>query len=166
MDDCPGSSGHLREVPEAGVLAGADHVLDAGVDTVGGFSVGALAPPAPRSGRDPRAQGVGLADCARRMGLAMNTIKRYDRAGAPGKLRRAAQYRPTMVDPYCDYLRKRRSEEPGVPVQQLLREIRELGYPGSSNLLVRYLNQAARTPRGRTCRPARPSSSCSAGPTA
>jgi transposase len=30
---------------------------------------------------------------------------------------------------------------PGVPVQQLLREIRELGYPGSSNLLVRYLNQ-------------------------
>ena len=26
-------------------------------------------------------------------------------------------------------------------MQQLLREIRELGYPGSSNLLVRYLNQ-------------------------
>lgn len=46
-----------------------------------------------------------------------------------------------MVDPYRDYLRKRRAEEPGVPVQQLLREIRELGYGGSSNLLVRYLNQ-------------------------
>jgi hypothetical protein len=42
---------------------------------------------------------------------------------------------------YRDYLRKRRAEEPGVPVQQLLREIRGLGYPGSSNLLVRYLNQ-------------------------
>ena len=26
-------------------------------------------------------------------------------------------------------------------MQQLLREIRERGYPGSSNLLVRYLNQ-------------------------
>ena len=26
-------------------------------------------------------------------------------------------------------------------MQQLLREIRELGYPGSSNLLVRYINQ-------------------------
>ena len=36
---------------------------------------------------------------------------------------------------------KRRAEEPGVPGQQLLREIRELGYQGSSNLLVRYLNQ-------------------------
>jgi hypothetical protein len=28
-----------------------------------------------------------------------------------------------------------------VPVQQLLREIRERGCPGSSDLLVRYLNQ-------------------------
>ena len=28
-----------------------------------------------------------------------------------------------------------------MPVQQLLREIRELGYPGSSNLLVRYITQ-------------------------
>ena len=90
---------------------------------------------------DLRAQGVGLADCARRPGLAMNTVKRCDRAEAPGKLRRAAQYRPTMVDPYRDYLRKRRSGEPGAPVQQLLREIRRLGYQGSSNLLVRYLNQ-------------------------
>jgi transposase len=91
--------------------------------------------------RDLRSQGVGLADCARRLGLAMNTVKRYDRAEAPERLRRAAQYRPTLVDPYRGYLRKRRAEEPGVPVQQLLREIRELGYPGSSNLLVRYLNQ-------------------------
>ena len=35
----------------------------------------------------------------------------------------------------------KREEEPGVPVQRLLREIREQGYPGSSNLLVRYINQ-------------------------
>jgi len=98
--------------------------------------------------RDLRAQGVGLLDCSRRLGLAMNTVKRYDKADKPEKLRRAAQYRPTLVDPYRDYLRKRRAEEPGVPVQQLLREIRELGYPGSSNLLVRYLNQGrANAPR-------------------
>ena len=90
---------------------------------------------------DLRAQGVGPADCARRLGLAMNTVKRYDKADKPQKLRRAAQYRPAMVDPYRDYLRKRRSDEPGVPVQPLLQEIRGLGYPGSSNLLIRYLNQ-------------------------
>ena len=91
--------------------------------------------------RDLRSQDAGLLDCSRRLGLALNTVKRYDRADAPERLRRAAQYRPTLVDPYRDYLRKRRAEEPGVPVQQLLREIRERGYPGSSNLLVRYLNQ-------------------------
>jgi hypothetical protein len=45
------------------------------------------------------------------------------------------------LDPHRDYLRKRRAEEPGVPVQQLLREIRELGYQGSSNLLICYISQ-------------------------
>ena len=34
------------------------------------------------------------------------------------------QRRPSLAGPYRDHLRKRRAEEPGVPVQQLLREIR------------------------------------------
>ena len=91
--------------------------------------------------RDLRSQGVGLLDCARRLGLSLNTVKRYDRASEPGRLQRVPKYRPTLVDPYRDHLRRRREEEPGAPVRQLLREIRELGYQGSSNLLVRYLNQ-------------------------
>jgi transposase len=90
---------------------------------------------------DLRSQGAGLLDCSRRPGLALNTVKRHDKAGKPERLRRAARYRPALAGPYRDYLRKRRTEEPGVPVQQLLREIREPGYPGSSNLLVRCLNQ-------------------------
>jgi transposase len=88
-----------------------------------------------------RAQNVGLLECARRLSLSLNTVKRYDRAGQPQRLQRVPKYRPALVDPYRDHLRKRRAEEPGVPVQQLLREIRELGYQGSSNLLVRYINQ-------------------------
>ena len=84
---------------------------------------------------------MGLLDCARRLNLSLNTVKRYDRASEPERLQRVPKYRPTLVDPYRDYLRKRRAEEPGVPVQQLLREIRERGYQGSSNLLVRYINQ-------------------------
>jgi transposase len=88
-----------------------------------------------------RSQHVGLLECARRLGLSLNTVKRYDRASEPERLQRVPKYRPTLVDPYRDHLRKRRAEEPGVPVQQLLREIRERGYPGSSNLLVRYINQ-------------------------
>src|SRR5215471_14124619 len=88
-----------------------------------------------------RARNVGLLECARRLNLSLNTVKRYDRASEPQRLQRVPKYRPTLVDPYRDHLRKRRAEEPGVPVQQLLREIRELGYQGSSNLLVRYINQ-------------------------
>jgi transposase len=90
---------------------------------------------------DLRARNTGLLDCARRLGLSLNTVKRYDRASEPERLQRVPKYRPTLVDPYRDYLRKRRAEVPGVPVQQLLREIRERGYQGSSNLLVRYVNQ-------------------------
>ncbi len=51
-------------------------------------------------------------------------------------------YRPTLVDPYREHLRRRRAEDPAVPVTHLLEEIRELGYTGSANLPVRYLNQS------------------------
>ena len=91
--------------------------------------------------RDLREKGAGLLECSRRLGVTLNTVKRYDRASEPGRLQRVPKYRPTLVDPYRDYLRKRRAEEPAIPVQQLLREIRERGYPGSSNLLARYINQ-------------------------
>ena len=90
---------------------------------------------------DLRGKGAGLLECARRLGLSLNTVKRYERASEPGRPQRVPKYRPTLVDPYSDYLRKRRAEEPGVPGQQLLREIRDRGYQGSSNLLVRYINQ-------------------------
>ena len=88
-----------------------------------------------------RSQNVGLLECGRRLGLSMNTVKRYDRASEPQRLQRVPKYRPTLAGPYRDYLRKRRAEDPAVQPAQLLREIRELGYPGSMNLLVRYINQ-------------------------
>ncbi|MEY9877900.1 hypothetical protein ABH931_007424 [Streptacidiphilus sp. MAP12-33] len=86
-------------------------------------------------------QGVGLLECARRLDLALNTVKRHMRRKEPPAERRAPRYRPTLVDPYRDHLRRRRAEDPAVPVTHLLREIKELGYTGSANLLVRYINQ-------------------------
>jgi transposase len=71
----------------------------------------------------------------------LNTVKRYARHSEPERMIRAPQYRPTLVDPYRDYLRRRRAEDPAVPVTHLLREIKELGYAGSANLLVRYITQ-------------------------
>ncbi|SFX77770.1 ISL3 family transposase [Streptomyces atratus] len=90
---------------------------------------------------DLLAQGVGLLDCSRRLGLALNTAKRYARSPEPTAQRIAPQYRPTLVDPYRDHLRTRRAADPAVPVTQLFREIKALGYTGSPNLLHRYLNQ-------------------------
>jgi transposase len=86
-------------------------------------------------------QGVGLLDCARRLGWALNTVKRYARAATAEELRRPPRYRETLVDPYRDHLHRRLADQPDVAVTRLLAEIRELGYTGSANLLVRYLNQ-------------------------
>lgn len=97
--------------------------------------------------------GVGLMDCARRLGLGLNTVKRYSRVSEPEKLRRLPQYRASLVDPYRDHLRARRATEPGVAVTTLLAEITDLGYTGSSNLLRKYLIRAGPSPTGSCPRP-------------
>ncbi|WP_425296940.1 ISL3 family transposase [Nocardia abscessus] len=86
-------------------------------------------------------QGVGLLDCSRRLGISLNTVKRYARVPEPQRLRRPHQYRACLVDAYRDHLRARRAAEPGVPVLRLFAEIKELGYTGGLNLLYKYVNQ-------------------------
>jgi IS30 family transposase len=90
---------------------------------------------------DLLAKGVGLLECARRLNLALNTVKRYARTREPANLRRAPRYRPTLADPCRDHLRTRRVADPAVPVKQLFREIKERGCTGSLNLLYRYITQ-------------------------
>jgi transposase len=84
--------------------------------------------------------GVSLCETGRRLGLALNTVKRYARVGDPEQLIRPPQYRRCLVDPFRDHLRERRAAGP-VATTTLLAEIRVLGYTGSPNLLVRYLEQ-------------------------
>ncbi|MEU1543913.1 ISL3 family transposase [Actinacidiphila glaucinigra] len=86
-------------------------------------------------------QGVGLLECARRLQLALNTIKRYARADRPERMLRVPKYRASLVDPYREHLRKRRAEDPAVPVKHLFEEIKALGYTGCLNLLYKYINQ-------------------------
>lgn len=47
-------------------------------------------------------QGVGLLECARRLQLALNTVKRYARVPEPEQLKKAPQYRPTPTATTCD----------------------------------------------------------------
>jgi hypothetical protein len=101
---------------------------------------------------------VGLLECTRRLGWSLNTVKRYARAATSEHRQRPPRYGRTLVDPYRDHLWRRLGAEPAVAVTTLLAEIRELGYTGSANLLVRYLNQdradteRALTPNGRSRR--------------
>lgn len=51
-----------------------------------------------RKVHDLLGQGVGLLECARRLDVALNTVKRYARMNEPTGDRRAPRYRPTLVD--------------------------------------------------------------------
>ncbi|MFD9634566.1 hypothetical protein [Streptomyces violascens] len=73
--------------------------------------------------------------------MALNTVKRYAHRPEPQALRLTPSYRPTFVDLCRRPLRRRRAEDPAATVTHLLQEIRELGYTGTANLLVRHLNQ-------------------------
>ena len=108
-------------------------------------------------------KGTGLLECSRRLGLSLNTVKRYARATEPGRMIRAPRYRPTLVDPYRDHLRARRAQDPAVPVWRLLAEIREQGYSGSMNLLTGTSPRDGSNRTGRTCHPNASPGSCSPG---
>ena len=41
---------------------------------------------------------------------------------------RVPKYRASLVAPYREHLRKRRAEDPAVPVQHLFEEIKALGF--------------------------------------
>nr|WP_152889776.1 ISL3 family transposase [Streptomyces adustus] len=86
-------------------------------------------------------KGVGLLECARRLQLALNTVKRYARADRPERMLLVPKYRASLVDPYREHLRRRRTEDPAVPVSHLFEEIKALGFTGCLNLLHKYINQ-------------------------
>ncbi len=55
-----------------------------------------------------------MLDCSRRLGLTLNTVKRYARTATPERIQRVPKNRAGMVDPYRDHLRARGEQEPGV----------------------------------------------------
>ncbi|MGW2788010.1 hypothetical protein ACWC3X_43795, partial [Streptomyces populi] len=86
-------------------------------------------------------RGVSMLECAHRLGVSLNTVKRHARHSEPDRMIRAPVYRACLVDAYRDHLRQRRCEDPAVPVPHLLAGIREQGHTGSADLLVHYINQ-------------------------
>ncbi|PSL52495.1 hypothetical protein B0I31_113168 [Saccharothrix carnea] len=101
-----------------------------------------------------------MLDCSRRLGLAMNTVKRYARAATPERIQRVPKYRTGMVGSYRDHLRARREQQLGVGATALLGEIRALGHNGSQNLFVRYLTRGGTSTSIRTSRHVGPLDCC------
>jgi transposase len=99
------------------------------------------------------ADGVGLLECARRLGWSLNTVKRYARAQKVEELLRPPRYGPCLLDAHHDLIRRRLADK--TPVTRILGEIREQGYTGSANLLVRYINQGRADPERVTPSPRR-----------
>jgi transposase len=98
-------------------------------------------------------RGVGLLEYARRLSWSLNTVKRYARADNVQALLRPPRYGACLVDAHRDVVRQRLGE--GIPVTRILTEIREQGYSGSANLLVRYINQGRADPERTTPSPRR-----------
>lgn len=84
-------------------------------------------------------QGAGVAAIARALSIGIGTVRRYLQAGGFPE-RHRPRSRPSILDPFIDYL-SRRWQEGCHDARQLWREIRTQGFPGSDGIVRRWLMQ-------------------------
>ena len=82
---------------------------------------------------------MGLLECSRRLGWALNTVKRYARAATASGCT-DPPYGPASSTPTASTCANDSPPNPACRSPAYRRDPR-LGYTGSANLLVRYLNQ-------------------------
>jgi hypothetical protein len=85
--------------------------------------------------------GVGLLEIARRLNLALTTVKRYARIDQPDRLVRAPQYRPRPRRPVPRLPAQPPPRGPGRARASAAGRDQQRGYTGSHNLLYRYITQ-------------------------
>jgi transposase len=92
--------------------------------------------------RELRAQGAELTLIAHQVGISRTTVNKYLNMEHP-PARKTGKRSGSVIDPYKEYLVKRWND--GVRnAQQVYREIKEMGYPGSDQPLQRYFVQFRR----------------------
>lgn len=84
-----------------------------------------------------RSQGLSSSEIARRVGLSARTVRQWVADGGATRPRRR---RPSPLDAYAFYLR-RRWEEGEQHAELLYEELQEKGYTGSIRAVYRYLNR-------------------------
>jgi len=83
-------------------------------------------------------QGDSIRGIARERGLSRKTVRRYLRSGDPPRYVRTKR-RPSLLDPYKDYLQSRLAALPELPATVLLREIQAQGYQGKITLIKDFV---------------------------
>jgi transposase len=79
-------------------------------------------------------QGHSIRVIARELGLSRKTVRRYLRSEDPPRYV-PTKRRPSLLDPYKDYLQSRLAALPELPATVLLREIQAQGYQGKITLI-------------------------------
>ena len=82
---------------------------------------------------------LSISAIARRTGLHSKTVRKYLAQSLQAPRYGPRSLRPQLLDAYRAYLRERIEAYPRLRATRLLREIRELGYPGGYSQLTAYL---------------------------
>lgn len=88
---------------------------------------------------DLHRQGLSHSAIARRVGMDRKTVAKYIARGLEPPAYGPRQPRPTVVAAFAGYLQERIAAYPDLTARRLLREIRELGYPGGYTTLKDFL---------------------------
>ena len=86
-------------------------------------------------------QGLTISAIAERTGLDRKTVRKYIERGLEAPLYGPRQPRPRIIEPYAAYVQERLSAYPELSIARLLREIRELGYPGGKTMLGDFVRE-------------------------
>jgi transposase len=89
---------------------------------------------------DLHREGLTVSAIAERTGLDRKTVRNIER-GIEAPIYGPRQPRPCIIEPYEAYVCERVSAYPELSIARLLREIRELGYPGGKSALGEFVRE-------------------------
>jgi len=91
-------------------------------------------------------QGHSIRRIAQITGRSRNTIRKILRQGSARAQVSASRNRPTLIDPYLDYISQRLRTLPDISAAVFYRELRQQGYDGSERTVRRHLQRLRAQP--------------------
>jgi transposase len=88
--------------------------------------------------KNRKRSGRSIREIARQTGLSRNTVRRYLRGQSTPQYSDRPK-KPSLLDPYKDYLKSRVEKLPELPATVLLREIRARGYTGQITVVKDFV---------------------------